>query len=415
MESADLVISPKYFLDNSTGPIATITDATDYSGEGISNSQVKGNVTAKRGSTIFHGPGNYVTPDINRGTTDNVSFFLPLTSGLNPRVINGAYDYTYTVQVTDQEIVTPETASVTAPGASPFTTLQLSGGGASANATLIRAALTAGTDVKIKIYAGVTLITTIALTSCSVGGLLTFPSVTTGSFASVDGVTVLATLVYTKDFSYSFCDVVPAGCVQATWDCLLSQMTALDTTQYPGNLSEDVNRTLTINFPTKRGTPVDTPATTTQAAITIGPDIWSGGYHVELSSVLQWEGDDGLFIQDAWLADDYPIVNCNNSLCNLSSCINSLRVQYEDAVSTGSQFVISLKEQNFRVGLYLRDYSLAVQCSDSTAASSILTQLSTYLRNAGCSCGCSDNVQGEPTLIPATIGTTVQTAILSYS
>lgn len=416
MDLSVLTISPLYSLANTSGPITTIQDTTDYGSQGITNSQVKGNFTAKRGSLMFHDNDSYVTPDIDRGTTDEVSFFLPVVDPLiaRPRVINGGYVYTYTIKVTDENLAL---STVTAPGASPFTTLQMTSGSLAAVVAIVQNALSVGTNVQVEVFAGVTSLGLRALSSCSNGGLLTFASMTSGSFASVTTVKVYATMVYDKDFTYSFCDVTPVGCLEAPWECLRSQMTVKDVTVYPANLSQAITRTITLQFPRySNGTPVDTTLITSAAILTIGPDIWTGAYTINLSSILNWTQNDGLLITDTWTAAKPTIVVCTNSMCNLRGCINSVRVKYQEAARQGSQYAAELKEQNERVTYYWRDYTLALSCSDATGAQAILNELGDYLRTqCGCDCGCSDPGSGEPMLIPATITSSVTTNLLMWS
>lgn len=420
-------IVPTFILDNITGPVVNVKDTTDYVGNGITNSQVKGNVVAKYGSTIFHGDPNnlnWTAPDITRSTSDNISFFLPLDSLM--KVINAAYVFLYYVKVAADKLLNPNGFDYwlidPPPVASPFTSIQIDTGAESQLAIdKIIADLvdTNITNINIHFYAGASLLGSTTLTSCTSGGLLAFPSITIGGFAGISLIKLTGDTVNYKEFDYSFCNKTPKAVLDVTSDCLRSQLTAKDVTNYPANLSEPATRLLTVNYPRySNSTPVSAPVSTTGAAITIGPDIFTGNYYITLSTLIKYTQDDGLKVRDTITGYVNQNISCSTSICGLASCISSLRTKWQEAVNSGSAQSAILFQQNFRVLLYMNDYNISITCRNTENATRIANELATFLRQeAGCNCGCGEDQtqQGEPKIIYATVTSSLTSNLLSWN
>lgn len=408
-------ITGTFLLDNTTGPAVNIKDTTNYSSGGITNSQVKGNVTGKYGATIFHQNDDFLDPDINRGVADNVTFLLPVdTAG---KAINAAYTFIYAIKVLAEALFA--TSDVNAPGATPFTTIQLSSY-TQEIVDEINAIVAASnhSNVKIRFLNGSTVLATSNFTSCSNLGVLSFASTATASFADIDGIQIIADAEYSNTFSYSFCNPTTVAKLDVVSDCLASQLTATDSTVYPGNLSELLDRELKIQYPRYAdGTDTEAPVTTSDAAKTIGPNIWSGNYTVSLITQLNYTQSDDLNVQYTVTGYVEHNVDCSSSICGLAGCISTLRWKYQAAKREGSAYMAELREQNFEVSLMVNDYNIAMMCKNRTKMTAVISELTTYLReNTGCDCGCTtDQTTGEPTLIYATLSTDQTTNLISWN
>lgn len=404
-----ITISSTFILDNPSGPIDNVQDTTNYVGIGINNSQVKGNVVGKYGATIFHGnptSPNWTTPDINRATSNNVSFALPVDS--LGKVINTAYVFLYIIQILQENLL--GLTSDAAHGATAQTQIDVNvsaGNIATINAILVDPTKA---NVNIAFYASSTLEATSQLVSVTdLGGgraRLFFASCSIPSFGSINNIKILADGIYQKEFDYTFCNITPKAELSVQGDFLRSQLNVRDVTNYPANLTSST-RVLKINYPNyTNGTPTSAPVSTSQPTLTIGPNIYTGNYHTTLTTQILYTQTDSLIVQDTIIGfDDYPM-NYNNTLCGLASCISSLRTQYRKAEFCGSANEGELFKQNFQVLLFVNDYSISVLCGNSAKAMEILQEISTYLRqNCGCNCGCEDDLtqQGEPRIIYAVI------------
>ncbi len=403
MDSSIISIKATFELDNSAGPSVRIEDITDYASVGINPLDIKGNIRASYGSTVFHNGISWSTPDIDPNTSYSKTFLLPVDT--NGKVINASYVFLYTVQVTGDVVYSIGT-NFTPPGGATFSSIQL----ASVTTPVVNAinALLTNPDysaVKVRFLdsGGATLGNTTNMLGCSVGGLITFASITLASFASIDTIVFTATSLNENSFSYSFCNkpIEPNLCV--TSSCYLAQVYVKDESVYPAYLTSSA-RTMIIQFPRKAdGTPVDTAITTSAATYTVGPIIWSGNYTISLSTAYTYTQDDGLFVEDTLIAFSEHNVRCDNGLCELSGCISMLRWKYVEALKAGSKDAFELREQNFQVGLLCNEYIIASTCKNFDKAQASLKELSALLEQSGCNCGCNTQDQGEPTIINPSI------------
>jgi hypothetical protein len=409
MDNNALQIESTFLLAYLTGgnpdPSFRIKDFTNYVAQGITNAQVSGIITGKNGASIFYQNTNYASPDINRGVSDlSTPQSLPLDS--NNKVLQASYEFIYSVKITNEILFASQAG---APGSANFTTVSITSIGASTIA-LINGILAnpQNTNVRLRFKNGSgTILGDRTVTSLSATtNNLNFSSVNLPSFADIDEVEVISDTFYSKSFTYSYCDkkVSPELCVSSS--CLLSQITAVNQTEYPSFFT--VARELKIQYPRKSdGTPVSAPITTNTASLTLGPNIYTGNYTVSSIDTIAYTQDDGLVINDIIKAYVEHNVTCKYSLCALSACISSVYERYKSALLTGSANTANLFAQNMRILLLCNLYNIAVSCKDEVRAVKWVTELSNYLDNdCGCDCGCgSEQDQSEPTIIYPGIST----------
>jgi len=392
-------IESTFELNNISGPSVKIKDLTPYVANNIALAQVKGNIKGSYGATVFHETVSWSTPDIVRASADSKTFLLPVDS--NGKVINATYDFKYTVQVTE-DIVYSIGTNFNAVSGTPFTSIQLTTV-TSPVVDAINALLTnpnySSVQVRFLDAGGATLGTTTNMLGCSVGGLITFASMSLAAFADIASIIFIATSLNEKTFSYTFCNkpITPNLCV--TSNCFLSQLYAKDESVYPAYL-DSTTRTMVIQFPRlANGTPVETAITTANASYTVGPNIWSGNYTVSLSVIYQYTESDGLIVIDTLVAYSEQNVRCDNGLCSMAGCIATLSMKYTEAIKSGSKDAYELQQQNFQVVILCNRYMIESTCKNLEKAQAVLDELSLFLEQAGCNCGCNTQDQGEPAII----------------
>jgi hypothetical protein len=379
---------------------AVLTDNFDYSG--IIASARYGNFRAKIGNSIFYqntnfnGSADIVPP----ATSKQVN--LPLQNG-KPQT--GSYEFKYSVQLVDEVLaysnVSSGYMSVNAPGAATFTTIILTSAPPDFEA-VVQALLDSGLSVECGFYnSGNTLLGQSEITSVNTSDLV-FDSITLASFATIAKIRIIGTNIYETTANYLFTEC-PNVDVQlnVTTDCYRSQMTAADVTQYPANLTS-LTRTLQIQYPLlPNGSPVATTQTTNNSSLTIGPNIWTGGYTITLESAMTYVQSDSLTVIETITKYSNPNVQCDANLCKALECIESFRVKYMAAQKSGARDLSILAQQNINILLYCNSYQIAVQCQNTTLASQILSDLIEYMGAGNCNCGCNDtrSDSDEPTEI----------------
>lgn len=379
---------------------AILADTFDYSG--IISTARYGNFRAKIGNNVFYqntnfnGSADIVPP----ATTKQVD--LPTQNG---KPLSGSYEFRYQVQLVNEVLayssVRSGYMSVNAPSEATFTTITLTSPPSDLE-EVIYALLAQGLNVQVGFYdSGNSLLNQSNIVS-STGSVITFNSVTEPSFANIAKIRIIGTNIYetTENYLFSGCPNVDVS-LNVTVDCYRSQLTASDVTQYPANLTT-LTRTLQIQYPLlSTGTPVETTATTSDASLTIGPNIWTGGYTITLESQMTYIQSDTLTVVETITKYANPNVQCDANLCKALECIESFRTKYMAAQKSGARNLAELAQQNINILLYCNSYQIAVQCQNTTLASQILSDLINYMGSGDCNCGCNDTSSDttEPTEI----------------
>lgn len=380
---------------------ARITDLFNYSS--ILRDGIYANITAKIGNSIFHQNNNYnSTADIVIGTNTFIDFDLPSSA---EKVLRGSYELTENVKIVNEVLYNPSNSGyvdVEAPDNNNFTFIRTSDLVAGFEAAVI-ALLATLQDVRVGFYNNSNnLLASTAITGHT-DDTLSFDAVTLASYATITKIRILGTNIYTTThaYSYSGCpEIIPR--LQDIPDCYRSQMNITDCTVYPAGST--LSRSLTARYPLKNGVAVLPPETTSQPVLTLGPNIWTGGYTIDLVSIINVQQDDTLYIEQIIEDSKYPNVVCDAALCALTSCIGKFRSKLLEALRNGSRDLQALLTDNIVIGSYLDGIELATGCQDKEQATRLITGLSQYMGEGAlsdaCSCGCSDaSSQGPPTEI----------------
>jgi uncharacterized protein YerC len=368
-----------------------VTDTFNYTDSVIDTAF--GNATIKIGNQILHTNTNFnSSADIVFGV--NTSFEIDLPLNADGTVRETDYEVTYDVRFTS------DTSADVA--ADTFTVVTIPSN--AALATLINDSIAAGVGMKATFNVGSTSgYTILSATSTT----LTFASITiSGASSGLTSAIVASTSNSEAIENYSFCDITPISDLCVTSDCFYATLTAQDTTPYLASQTI-VSRDLTINFPRlANGNAVESSVETTEASQTIGPNLYTGGYLVTLSTAITWTQADGLIVTNTVAARSDYTVNCEGSICSAFNCIKAYAVKYQQAVALGSRDLAQFTAQNFQILIYCNLYNIAVECQNTTEARAILVALGEYMSTsgvtvAGCDCGCgqSSTNSTEPTVI----------------
>lgn len=374
-----------------------LTDTFDYSA--ISTITAYGNFTVKIGNQILHTNTNFNASADTDYIASRTELQIDLPLNADGSVREAVYTVEYDVRVKVYVGVGTVSADV---AADTFTQVTIPSN--PAIAALINALITAGVDCRATFNVGSTSgYPILAATST----ILTFASTTiAGAAAGLTSAVISSTTDNETINIYNFCDITPIADLCVESDCFYATLTASDTTPYLATQTI-VSRALTINWPRlANGNPVDTAVVTSEASQVIGPNLYTGGYLVTLSTAITWTQTDGLLVSNTVASRIDYVVNCDGSICSAFNCIKAYMIKYQQAVALGSRELAQFTAQNFQILLYCNLYNIAIQCQDTAESRAILVALGEYMSIsgvtvAGCDCGCgqSSTNSTEPTII----------------
>ncbi len=224
-----------------------------------------------------------------------------------------------------------------------------------------------------------------------------------------DGVTpVIATKSFNIELNPAF---VPQGTfisaanltLEENYNCSQASYTSVDTTSYtaPSGYSfVSVVRTHTVNPPIAAQQPGSaplgqTPVTADAATIFLSAplnQLWSGTYSTSLSAVVTYKNGNYYTILTADTTAEEPVV-CDNSLCKLQCCLNSIITKYLyykgtnpveaqrwfSAWEKGVMWFVAIQQElqcdnQIKVGQYTASFYADTGCDPN------------------CDCGCDDTV-----------------------
>jgi len=204
-----------------------------------------------------------------------------------------------------------------------------------------------------------------------------------------------------KELNYQV--ILPVASITVEHSCKLSTLISTDGTDYEithydtdgdGTDSDPTSKViaLTNNYPARTGVSAVTVATTTN---TIGPNIYTGKYEINLSTTLvydleSWGSDIWFSINGITKGDDYHTVECDDCACDYYTCIGALQTLRDEAWS--ARDVNEFKKLN----KYLDDvetnymlWQMAESCGQD--GSTYCTNIANILSNADCSCSSADD------------------------
>lgn len=395
---------PKFLLSEKTGsektPKEQVWDVTEYPTATVDTANVAGVVEyAKRQNVQYYANTDYDTPDVTLDPASNIKFDMPLDS--NNDVLYGAYTTKYSVRIKNEIILVD--GATTAPLGTTFDSLLYEGAVIADFIALVNAAVSDANLFTIQFLnnSGTVLGSSTVTGAENVGGdlVVSFDEVTLAAFAQITKMRFLTYYSVTKEVSYC-AQSWPTGVLAVTGDCIKAQISVQDQTQYLA--SDIVDRTIDFNYPVLAdGTPVESPVTTTNASLLVGPNVWTGAYTIALTSELTRTQTDSLVLVYDVINYNYFTLECDAGLCCMKSCIQGIFAKYQEATQGGGPQLQQLQTNMMNIMGMLWLYTISIECGNTTDAQTWLTNLDNYLNSIGCDCGCSGSTTGnpEPTIV----------------
>ena len=200
--------------------------------------------------------------------------------------------------------------------------------------------------------------------------------------AGTDTTTIITTVVV-----ICLAALTPTGDLTAASNCHESKLTVTDATSYPAGTV--VTRSMTIKAPFNAdGTAVTADVTTTQSTRIVTP-IYTGVYSLLLDNTVRIPlGDGGYIINDVTASETHE-VKCDNNLCDIFCCINTLTSRMNRAKYSNAKLYQELYYQWVQLIGYYVLYRQAIECGMYDTATLHYAHI---LVLGGCTagCGCSD-------------------------
>jgi len=381
MNNSILDFATKFLLNTKE---VEVTDFTDYAAQSIVPAKVSGIITAKRVQTPFYLNSDYSTPDILPGTSDSKTFYGPSFSGYG--LPESGYSVIYSIKVLD-EVINSTACTMTSTTLLKF---------ASANiTTALNALLTNANSVKLMVYdSGNGLLGEVAVSAWAYDGVANMEATVAALATWEDAHHFRIATYYSSLKSYIFCNTLPKPKLMVTVDCLRAQITVQDKTNWLAGYGIS-NHDITVQYPRDAsGTPVASPVSTDQYSLVVGPDIYSGGYTVSVSSDVSYTQNDELIVVGTISGFKNFDVQCDVDLCCLADCVTKLHEAYLAGQRTGATNNAILFQQLFNFQIFYTRYRMAIDCMDVAVAGAILQQMKDFLKTSGvdcdCDCGCGE-------------------------
>lgn len=191
------------------------------------------------------------------------------------------------------------------------------------------------------------------------------------------------------DFEYSFSEPKPK--LKVTYSCLKSELISLDDTNYQVDGQDYLSTTLShkIKWPLSSENP---DVSSTAAEVKLGPNIWTGNYHVELVSKPIYSIAQDVIVIGLVSTSMSSNVVCDIDYCKLSIAVQSLREQ-RDCMNNKSSGEYS--RLDYVVGRATELLALATSSltCDEKRVEDIYRDL--YILLNGYDCGCEIKAQVE--------------------
>jgi hypothetical protein len=359
-----------------------LTDQTDYVGEVIDPSKVKGIIIGTGPSGVFY-TGTFTTPDIDPNVSPNSpSIDLPTESDY---VEQGDYAFKYEIAVTGQVFDLP------------IILIEDDRYFISGNYLTILEGLTAASlrdsggiviDASITI-SNVAYNTSEDLTSFDVSDASTLPVVT-----DIVRITSTYNESLTQGFNFDF--TYPEVCIETLSECDCSTLEITDQTVYPstnGTVTSST-RAFTANYP-QGIVPAISPVESALQSFRISP-IYTGTWVVEMTNAIVYQYNTILTVNHTVSGIKEHLVDCEDSLCSMFECITNLTTKYNKLLTYNARESFDLQNKLIKIFGAFTNYSIAKKCGYSSANSYLAIIKDTL---SDCGCGCTDTT-GPQQVVP---------------
>ena len=192
---------------------------------------------------------------------------------------------------------------------------------------------------------------------------------------------------YVKKSIVYYCYVSPVGNIDVTNSVRLAKVTSKDMTSYPvAGVMPTITRVQTLYYPSSL---VLAPTISNLVQIQLSyPNVYTGTYTGNLSSVASYVFSDGLLVDYLITAVDETIVD-NKTLCDIYCGVKNLANDMLAAKSTGDFGKAGkIQETLSLVSILFTLYDDAITCGKESDASNWLNQI-ILLANIVTGCGCT--------------------------
>lgn len=375
----------------------TLQDTTDYSGitPVVLPEHITGYIKVETPQAIIH---NNLNTGTGLGTVDifgvdnltSESINLPVTSA--GKIVKGTYKFTYQARYWQDGVDVALSALV----AADKTIYHVGDVEAAVQAALGGLFLLSGTpsddgvvtpiSATYDAIAGTTaIVLTEAIHDYGSGGTLTY-------FESYDDYQVTQQYVYDID--------EPTVAIEVSANCLTSQLVSKDITDYniviDGVVHAPLQKTLAHKITPPAGSGFPTPSTFTTSFVTLGPNIWTQEWIVQITtqllydlSVDPWGGSPWFTINMAISGKKILDVKCSGCMCTIYNCLKGIRDKYLEARSGNNlSRAEDLKRLLDEIQRELILYWLGERCGEDI--DEFCRKVVDYINMEDCSCSYTD-------------------------
>ena len=374
------------FALGATPPEHTITDNTNYAGQGIVAANVEGllKLTGPTGTAYYANPGyindDYSAPDI---FTPAFAKTVPLPLNGDGLVEPGDYYLDYKIRALQTMsypiVAVPGLEIVSVPG-----DIQALLAGALGLLTIAGSTGNDGTyTIQSYSYSAITGYTTIVLSTVS------------GAFNSPIANGTISFQVYNfyqaTQVKLTYDIDTPCGKLEVTSDCGCAKLSSRDVTNY--GLWTVAVRTHTLVYPV--GSNV-ADVVSASALIQIA-DLYTNTYVSQLSVDISYSPSSGFTITNTITAQKDTKVVCDAGMCCIYSCMKSVVSKYVDFKANGSQ-AEAQRYQNIVIKIfgYWMLYSINNHCGNEDEMASNLALIKALI-NTECGDCCTDDCNNGDT------------------
>lgn len=205
-------------------------------------------------------------------------------------------------------------------------------------------------------------------------------------------------LVQAEDYDFQWDD--PEVKIDVVADCNCAKLTSTDNTEYGDYIS--LTREHRVVYPVTSGQE-DYVSSLKQIVLN---QLWTKVYQIVVTTTALFQDNDngGYYIQSVLEGQKDCEVTCDDAICSISTCINTLLTQYAASLSNNPTKASSLQQLIIQTMSNWMGYSLAIECGLGTETQ-FVTNIKTILNIAGISCGCGcDDVATKSIKIVPTCG-----------
>lgn len=198
--------------------------------------------------------------------------------------------------------------------------------------------------------------------------------------------------------------VSPVVDIDITQSCRTSELTSTDNTDYSVQVDNDtidptITRAHKIVKPEGAGCTIPATASTNEQIRILGgggtaeTDIWTGVWQTTITSTLvydlaTWDGEVWIQINDEVTGYDHSEVLCNDCLCDIRQCLDTLYYKWQNAIGVESKNrVEELKIKNIMATANFMLYEVNERCGE--CSSTYCDNLANILTSEDCTCATS--------------------------